>query len=75
MQNVISKAERYRKEASKHAELKKNAQPPYLSEVYRKVAVRSVFMAEELPAGPSRTGDAERADRMISRLRPEKMAG
>jgi hypothetical protein len=41
----------------------------------RKDAVRYVFMAEELLAGPSRTGDAERADRMISRLRLEKMVG
>jgi hypothetical protein len=34
--------------------------------------VRYVFMAEELLKGPSRDGDAiERADRMISRLRPD----
>ena len=76
MQDTISRAGRYRKEASKYAELAKNAQPAYLGEVYRKVAVRYVFMAEELLAGPSRNGDAiERADRMFSRLRPEEMVG
>ena len=72
MQDPVSKAERYRKEASKYAELAKDAQPAYLADVYRKVAVRYVFMAEELLKGPSRDGDAiERADRMISRLRPD----
>jgi hypothetical protein len=68
----VSKAERYRKEANKYAELAKDAQPAYLGDVYRKVAVRYVFMAEELLKGPGRNGDAiERADRMISRLRPD----
>jgi hypothetical protein len=53
-------------------ELAKDAQPAYLGDVYRKVAVRYVFMAEELLKGPGRNGDAiERADRMISRLRPD----
>ena len=43
-----------------------------LAEIYRKVAVRYVFMAEELLKGPARDVDAiERADRMISRLRPD----
>jgi hypothetical protein len=40
----VSKAERYRKEANKYAELAKDAQPAYLGDVYRKVAVRYVFM-------------------------------
>jgi hypothetical protein len=48
MQDVVSKAERYRKEAYKYGELAKNAQPAYLGDVYRKVAVRYVFMAEDL---------------------------
>jgi hypothetical protein len=52
------------------AELAKEASPPFLAEIYRKVAVRYVFMAEELLKGPARDEDAiERADRMISRLR------
>jgi hypothetical protein len=75
MQDSVSKAERYRKEASKYAELAKDAQPAYLADVYRKVAVRYVFMAEELLKGPSRDGDAiERADRMISRPIPPSLA-
>jgi hypothetical protein len=76
MQGAVSKAERYRKGASKYAERAKHDQPAYLGEVYRKVAVRYVFMAEELLNGPSRNGDAiERADRMISRLRRDPAIG
>jgi hypothetical protein len=54
------------------AELAKEASPPFLAEIYRKVAVRYVFMAEQLLKGPARDKDAiERADRMVSRLRPD----
>jgi hypothetical protein len=49
----------------------REASPPFLAEIYRKVAVH-VFMAEELLKGPARDDDAiERADRMISRLQPD----
>ena len=48
MQDEVSKAERYRKEANKYGDLAKNAHPAYLGDFYRKVAVRYVFMAEEL---------------------------
>jgi len=73
MQGAVSKAERYRKGASKYAERAKHAQPAHLGQVYRKVAVRYVFMAEKLLNGPSRNGDAiESADRMISRLRRDR---
>jgi hypothetical protein len=69
---AVSKVDRYRKEANRYAELAKDASPAFLAEIYRKVAVRYVFMAEELLKGPDRDGDAiERADRMNSRLRPE----
>jgi hypothetical protein len=72
MLDSVSKVERYRKEANRCAELAKEASPPFLAEIYRKVAVRYVFMAEELLKGPARDEDAiERADRMISRLRPD----
>jgi hypothetical protein len=37
-----------RKAANKYAELAKHAEPDYLAETYRKVAVRYVFMAEDL---------------------------
>ena len=48
MQDPVRKAERYRKEANKYAELAKHAEPDYMAEMYRKVAVRYVFMAEDL---------------------------
>ena len=54
-EDAASKAERYRKAANKYAELAKTAEPDYLAEVFRKVAVRYVFMAE----------DALRAERQL----------
>jgi hypothetical protein len=48
MLDSVSKVERYRKEANRCAELAKEASPPFLAEIYRKVAIRYVFMAEEL---------------------------
>jgi hypothetical protein len=36
MQDAVSKAERYRKEANRYGDLSKNAQPAYLGDVYRK---------------------------------------
>ena len=56
MQDAVSKAERYRKEPNKFGELAKNAQPAYLGDVYRKVAVRYVFMAEDLLSGAEAPG-------------------
>jgi hypothetical protein len=76
MQDALSKAEWYRKEANKCAELAKTASPLFVRQIYQKVAVRYVFMAEELLKGHDRHGDAiERADRMISRLRPDEVCG
>jgi hypothetical protein len=46
------KAEYYRKEANRCADLAKSTQLDFLSEIYRKAAVRYVLMAE----------DAERPD-------------
>jgi hypothetical protein len=64
------------KKQNRCGELAKEANPPFLAEIYRKVAVRYVFMAEELLKGRARDEDAiERADRMISRLRPDGEAG
>jgi hypothetical protein len=72
MLDSVSKVERYRKEANRCAGLAKEASPPFVAEIYRKVAVRYVFMAEELLKGPARDEDAiERADRMTSRLQPD----
>jgi hypothetical protein len=47
-EDAASKAERYRKAANKYAELAKTAEPDYLAEVFRKAAVRYVFMAEDV---------------------------
>jgi hypothetical protein len=58
MQDVASNAEQYRKEANKYGELARNAQPAYLGDVYRKVAVRYLFMAEDLLRQPDRRREA-----------------
>jgi hypothetical protein len=72
MLDSVSKVDRYRKEANRCAELAKEARPPFLAEIYRKAAVRYVFMAEELLKGPTCNEDAfERAGLMISRLWPD----
>jgi hypothetical protein len=47
-EDAASKVERYRRAANKYGELAKHAEPDYLAAVFRKVAVRYVFMAEEL---------------------------
>jgi hypothetical protein len=47
-EDVASKLDRYRNQANKFGELAKHAEPDYLAAVFRKVAVRYVFMAEEL---------------------------
>ena len=47
MRGNSSKAEHYRKLAVKYHELGKFAQPSYLGDFYRGVAVRYVFMAQE----------------------------
>jgi hypothetical protein len=49
MQDPVTKAEYYRKAASKYGEMAKQAEVDCVAEIYRKVAVRYVFMAEDLP--------------------------
>jgi hypothetical protein len=44
----LSRAEHYRKLAVKYHELGKFARPAYLGDFYRGVAVRYVFMAQEI---------------------------
>jgi hypothetical protein len=46
-EDALSKAERYRRAANRYGEMAKQAEPGYLAEVFRKVAVRYVFMAED----------------------------
>jgi rubrerythrin len=48
MQDPVTKAERYRKAADKYANMAKEAEVDYVAEIYRKVAMRYVFMAEDL---------------------------
>jgi hypothetical protein len=46
MKDPVTKAERYRKAANKYGEMAKHAEVDYVAEIYRKVAVRYVLMAE-----------------------------
>jgi hypothetical protein len=55
-EDALSKAERYRRAANKYGELAKHAEPGYLAEVYRKIAVRYVFMAEDVLRPERRAG-------------------
>jgi hypothetical protein len=48
MQDPLVRADHYRNEARKCHELAKHAQPAFLGDFYRLVAVRYMFMAEEL---------------------------
>jgi hypothetical protein len=59
-----SRAEHYRKLAVKYHELGKFAQPSYLGDFYRGVAVRYVFMAQEASERAKREMElnAEQAD-------------
>jgi hypothetical protein len=62
MYNAMRRSEHYREKAAKYHELAKRAHPPYLGEFYRGIAVRYVFMAQELSQqaekvlGPTRQG-------------------
>jgi hypothetical protein len=48
MRDPLSRAEHYTKLAVKYRDLAKFAQPAYLGDFYRSVAVRYVFMAQEV---------------------------
>jgi hypothetical protein len=49
----VSRAERYRKEANRYADLAKDTtQPDFLTSLYRQTAVRYVLMAEDLEKWP-----------------------
>jgi Protein of unknown function (DUF2778) len=62
MRDPLSRAEHYRKLALKYHELAKFAQPAYLGDFYRGVAVRYVIMAQEV---------SERANKEV-RFTPER---
>ena len=44
----LKRAERYRQQANRYADLAKTAEPDYLGDFFRKIAVRYVLMAEDL---------------------------
>jgi hypothetical protein len=48
MQDPLNRADHYRNEAVKYHELAKYAQPAFLGDFYRRIAVRYMFMAEDL---------------------------
>jgi hypothetical protein len=48
MGHPLDRADHYRNEAVKCHELAKHAQPAFLGDFYRRIAVRYMFMAEEL---------------------------
>ena len=48
MGDLLRKAEHYRKQAETYHELAKFAEPAYLGDFYRGVAVRYVFMSQEI---------------------------
>jgi hypothetical protein len=58
MQDPLSKAENYRKLAVKYRELAEFAQPTFLGDFYRGIAVRYAFMAQEVSERANRDGFA-----------------
>jgi hypothetical protein len=62
MRDPLSKAERkadhYRKEAVRYHELAKFARPEYLGDLYRRIAVRYLFMAEDVTKWAERQPEA-----------------
>jgi hypothetical protein len=56
-EDALSKAERYRRAAYKYGELAKQAEPGYLAEVFRKIAVRYMLMSEDVSRPERRGGD------------------
>jgi hypothetical protein len=60
MQDPLDGADHYRKEAVKCHELAKYAQLAFLGDFYRRIAVRYMFMAEDLLKEARAQGDAAR---------------
>jgi hypothetical protein len=48
MEQQLKRAERYRQQANRYANLAKTAEPDFLGAFFRKIAVRYVLMAEDL---------------------------
>jgi len=70
MTELLSRADHYKKEAAKYHELAKFARPAYLGDFYRRVAIRYLFMAEDISRWPQRRGEAV-SKRIISPTAPK----
>jgi hypothetical protein len=57
MHDRLTGADRYREEALRYHELAKYADPPFLGDFYRRIAVRYMFMAEEISNEARARGD------------------
>ena len=62
MQQQQNKADHYRKEANRYADLAKAAELDFMGEFFRKTAVRYVLMAEDLERAPERRLGRRRND-------------
>jgi hypothetical protein len=60
MQDPLNRADHYRKEAVRCHELAKYAQPAFLGDFYRRIAVRYMFMAEDVLKEARVQGDVAR---------------
>jgi hypothetical protein len=68
MRHPLDRADHYRKEAVKCHELAKQARPAYLGDFYRRIAVRYMFMAEDVLNEARARGDvAQQSDHRSSR--------
>jgi hypothetical protein len=56
MTDPLNKADQYRQEAAKCYELAKLARSAYLGDVYKRVAIRYLFMAEDISRWLERRG-------------------
>ena len=70
MRDPLSRAEHYTKLAVKNRELAKFAQPAYLGDFYRRIAVRYAFMAQEASERANKDGFTPER-----RVRPESPQG
>ena len=68
-EDAWSKAERYRQAANRYGDLAKQAEPGYLAEVFRKIAVRYMFMSEDVSRPERLTAAGMKPQDKVSRLR------
>ena len=66
MEQRLNRAERYRKQANRYADLAKSAELDYLGEFFRKTAVRYVLMAEDVERWNEPRNGRRRNDRLTS---------